>query len=116
MDLLGIGLVGAVGAAVAYGTRLLGPKVRAGDVKLVSTAGLYNPGALGPLLGAAPMFLMKVNYRGDDGNYYGDLIGAGVPAGVGTDLVQVTRVQTTPPTQVPVPVPESAFATNRWQG
>lgn len=108
---------GAAAATVAYATRIIGPKIRVGDVKLVSTAGLYQEGTqLTPqtvtgLIGAAPFFLFQVADVRPEGAY-GALLGAGVPMGVGTDMVQITR-GTPFPTG---PVPEGAFATNRWQG
>lgn len=115
---LGLGLVAAAGAAVAYVTRLVGPKVRAGDVKLATTAGLI-PAAQAQFqqfIGPAPMFLMRVEgFDPDTRGFYGTLLGAGVPTGVGTDLVRVTRFATTPPQKV-FNIPEGAFVQNRWQG
>ena len=108
-------LYGVAAAGIAYVTRLVGPKIRKGDIKLVTVANAGFGSQLSPIVGQAPFFLYEVTQVSQEG-YYGRIVGVGVPTGAGTDLVQVTR--TTPFPAAPQqmgPISEAAFAANRWQ-
>lgn len=111
---LGTILVGAGAAALAYVARLIGPKVRVGDTKLVSVDAAGFGMQLSPVLGPAPFFLFEVSQVSPEGAY-GRIVGAGAPTGAGTDLVRVTRTKPWPeaPQQMG---PITVFAPNRWQG
>lgn len=113
MSLLSYGVVGAAAAALAYVTRLLGPKVRAGDTVLAGVDAAGFGLQLSPILGQAPFMLVQVSHVAPEG-VYGSIVGAGVPMASGA--VQVTRLTPFPaPPQQMGPVAFTSLSDRSWK-